>query len=729
MCTNPVCDNKDRWELDTTHSTFVDWQQVRVQENAQEIPAGSMPRTINVILRNEIVEKAKPGDKVIFTGTLIVVPDISQLSRSSVTASSRDRKSRQPENSGVTGLKALGVRDLTYKMCFLACSVRSTEPGFGMGVGEDGEEDVADQFTPDERELLKRMKNTPNLYSKLIRSIAPNIFGHDEIKRGVLLMLLGGVHKVTPESKQNLRGDINVCVVGDPSTSKSQFLKYVCKFLPRAIYTSGKASSAAGLTASVVRDRDTGEFTIEAGALMLADNSICCIDEFDKMDAKDQVAIHEAMEQQTISIAKAGIQATLNARTSILAAANPIKGRYDRGRTLKQNVDISGPIMSRFDLFFVVLDEMENHIDYAIATHIVNIHRNTVASVKVDFSLDELQTYIRFARTIKPRIGTAASKLFAAKYVGLRDQDASINQASYRITARQLESMIRLAEARARLDLSTKVLPEHVHEAARLLSKSIVRVKADDIEMPSYDDELDDEEEENVDMSGDGGNDDDDDNDNNDNSGGSSGKSNDTNGKSNGTNNNNGSDMGDEDEETPRPKKKGTLKVAWEKYQRTAKMIAMHMRMNEDDNPDGFKQQDVVDWYISQKDKSGALESTEDLKHETKLVRSVIGRLIKKEKVLLVVQQAANPNDRILMVHPNYSTETPSSQASNLEATPRGVDFRDEEETPKPTMTKAKRKASSQQSPSKRRKKDGDSNAPGTPSPSKRKSPRRTPRK
>lgn len=299
MCRNPRCKNDSplQFTLETRESEFVDWQKLRVQENSDQIPPGSMPRSMDIILRNEMVERCKAGDKCVFVGSLVVLPDGSALSRAGeapTAARLRPSDAATGGGGGIQGLKALGVRELTYRTAFVANSVLPAE---SMQQANSNEqilssliftnqnqqqddltlEQVAFEFTTEQREEIQAMRQSPRLYEQLVNSICPSTFGHKEVKKGILLMLLGGVHKTTADGIK-LRGDINVCVIGDPSTAKSQFLKYVHSFLPsRAVYTSGKASSAAGLTAAVQRDQDTGEYCIEAGALMLADNGICCI--------------------------------------------------------------------------------------------------------------------------------------------------------------------------------------------------------------------------------------------------------------------------------------------------------------------------------------------------------------------------------------------------------------------------------------------------------------------
>ncbi|KAI4469244.1 dna replication licensing factor mcm family member [Holotrichia oblita] len=428
----------------------VDFQILKLQELPDGIPQGEIPRHLLLYCDRYLCERVVPGNRVSILGIFCI--------KKNFKFSKRDGREK-----AITG-----VRDPYMRVVGIQLDSE------GLGVTS------VSTITAEEEDLFRRMAASPNIYERLSNSIAPSIYGSADIKKAIACLLFGGSRKRLPDGLTR-RGDINILLLGDPGTAKSQLLKFVEKVAPIAVYTSGKGSSAAGLTASVMRDPATRNFVMEGGAMVLADGGVVCIDEFDKMREDDRVAIHEAMEQQTISIAKAGITTTLNSRCSVLAAANSIFGRWDETKG-EENIDFLPTILSRFDMIFIVKDEHDQTRDMTLARHVMNIHMNashlTQEPKEGELSVELIKKYINYCRTrCGPRLNAEAGDKLKRRYVMMRSgasqhEKEVQHKNSIPITVRQLEAVIRISESLAKMQLLPFATESHVDEALRLFQVS-----------------------------------------------------------------------------------------------------------------------------------------------------------------------------------------------------------------------------------------------------------------
>jgi len=451
------------FKLLTEKSQFVDTQKLEIQESPEGLRAGAQPERLTMFIEDDITGNIAPGDRAIINGTL----------------RSQQRISRMRGKSTLFDIYLEGN------------SIELEEKEF---------EDV--KIDEEEMEKIIKLSKDPKVYDTIIESIAPSIYGMYIEKEALGLQLFGGVAKHMPDETR-IRGDIHIMLIGDPGTAKSQLLEYISHLAPRGVYASGKSTSAAGLTAAAVRDEfGEGRWTLEAGALVLADGGIACVDEMDKMTSQDRSALHEAMEQQEIHVAKAGITASLKSRCALLAAANPKYGRFDEYRPISDQIDMPPALLSRFDVIFPVKDKPDKDMDLSMAEHILKSHLggeikehrsesnepkytkddedSALKLVKPILSTEFLRKYIAYSRrNIFPVMTQEAIQDLADFYVQLRSQESTGETGAIAITPRQLEALVRLAEASARMRLSEQITNEDTERAIRIAQYYLKRVASE----------------------------------------------------------------------------------------------------------------------------------------------------------------------------------------------------------------------------------------------------------
>ncbi|MDW0339979.1 MAG: minichromosome maintenance protein MCM [Nitrososphaeraceae archaeon] len=444
------CSEKEL-EMDPENSFFTDFQLVRIQELPEDLPAGQLPHYVEVTVMDDLVDRCRPGDRVLLTGIVRIEQE-----------------------------QSLQIRTSLFKLRMEGNNIEYLGGIFGNKderTVDSKDERILDRIfiSREDAKRILAISDMPDAYDKLVASFAPHIYGHEIIKESILLLIVGSVTKKLADGS-NRRGDINIFLVGDPGTAKSEMLKFAAKIAPRGLYTSGRGTTAAGLTAAVIRDK-SGIMMLEAGAVVLGDQGLVCIDEFDKIKSEDRSALHEVMEQQTCSVAKGGIVATLNARTSILSAANPKYGKYDPFRNITENVEpLPIPLLTRFDIIHVIRDNADNERDNRIASHILEIHRDVEHAAQSVIEIDLFRKYLAYAKQKEPKLTTEATDILRNYYLQMRNVES---EGMITATPRQLEGLVRLATARARLLLKDSVDSEDADRAIYLVSQMLETVGID----------------------------------------------------------------------------------------------------------------------------------------------------------------------------------------------------------------------------------------------------------